>query len=78
MSVEAKGKIVAELKSGQFVGEMSYVTSDAASANVTANGPVRCFAWSQSALQTLLRKNPSLRMEFQSVLTNDLAKKLRR
>jgi len=75
--VEANGKVKALLGNGQFIGEMSYLTADKASATVKANEPVRCLTWSHAAMQKILNRNPSLRFSFQSVLTSDLTKKLK-
>jgi CRP-like cAMP-binding protein len=69
---------VAELASGQFVGEMGYLTNRDASASVVANEKTDYLAWPVDKLRSLLSESPALHHKLLGVLGNDLAEKLRR
>lgn len=64
------------LRDGAFVGELSFVRGGAASATVEAAEPTRYLAWSKPALQDLLKRNPAMRAAMQTVISQDLTKKL--
>lgn len=75
--VSADGRHVARLRAGQFVGEMAYVTSEPASATVTAGaGVVRARMWSHEVLEGLARRSPELAAKFATRVSADLANKL--
>jgi CRP-like cAMP-binding protein len=78
VSVEAKGQLLAQLKDGSFIGEMSFITGGTATATVRAVEPTRYLSWSKEDLRQLLNRNPSMRFAMQSVLSSDLTKKLLR
>lgn len=78
VAVEAGGECIAHLSSGEFVGEMSLVTGQMATATVRAEGPVRYLAWPKPALEQLLTRYPSMRFALQVVLSADLTRKLMR
>ena len=77
-SVEVGGQCIAHLRSGEFVGEMSLVTGEMATATVRAEDPLRCLAWSKPKLEALLTRYPSLRFAMQMVVSADLTRKLMR
>lgn len=64
------------LRDGAFVGELSFVRGGAASATVRVVEPTRYLAWSKSALTELLRRNPAMRSALQTVISEDLTRKL--
>lgn len=64
------------LKDGAFIGELSFVRGGAASATVEAVEPTRYLAWSKPALQDLLRRNPAMKAAMQTVISEDLTRKL--
>jgi hypothetical protein len=64
------------LKDGVFIGELSWLRGGTASATVTAVEPTRYLAWSKAALQGLLARNPSMRAAMQTVISEDLTRKL--
>ncbi|MBM3583447.1 MAG: cyclic nucleotide-binding domain-containing protein [Alphaproteobacteria bacterium] len=64
------------LRDGAFVGELSFVRGGAASATVRVVEPTRYLAWSKPALVALLERNPALRTALQTVISEDLTKKL--
>src|SRR5229473_1454467 len=74
VGVESKGKEVAKLKDGNFIGEVSFITGGAATATVRALQPTRYIAWPKDAISQLLNRNPSMRLAMQSVLSTDFSK----
>jgi hypothetical protein len=76
VGVESKGKEVAKLKDGNFIGEVSFITGGAATATVRALQPTRYVSWPKEAIKQLLNRNPSMRFAMQAMLSTDLSKKL--
>jgi len=70
------GKIVARLKPGTFVGEVSFLSGDISTAMVVATAPVRCLAWRKDPLERLLARQPALLNVFQAAVGKDLAAKV--
>ena len=68
---------VAVLGPGDFLGELSFVSGEPASANVVAAGEVRLMAWDSSALQPLFRRQGLYETYFHSLCGLDVAGKLR-
>tara|TARA_R100000234_G_scaffold68845_1_gene42247 strand:+ start:1628 stop:2269 length:642 start_codon:yes stop_codon:yes gene_type:complete len=66
-----KGK-VAELRDGQFVGEMSFLTEKPATATCITKHTTECLVWKQDEFKELLKRNPSLYYSIQSLLSNQL------
>lgn len=77
-SVEAHGREVAQLRDGNFIGEVSFIAGGAATATVRALQPTRYIAWPKQAINQLLKRNPSMRIAMQGLLSTDLTKKLMR
>lgn len=75
-AVESRGEIVAHLRDGSFIGEMSLVTQNPASATVRTAAPTRYIQWPKDELQRLLERNPNMRNAMHSVVATDLTKKL--
>jgi len=69
IDVAVKGKKVAELRDGQFVGEMSFLTERPATATCIAKHDCECLVWSQTEFKSLLKRNPSLYFSIQSLLS---------
>lgn len=69
--------IIAKLKRGSFIAEMSFLTGDPASADVFANGAVEYIVWNQEKLRNLNQINPQLFIKIQNVLAKDLADKIK-
>jgi CRP-like cAMP-binding protein len=69
---------VAEVREWQFVGEMSFLTDKAATADVVAIEPTRYVDWPRAALREFLTKNPSLVAPMRLVIGTDLIVKLNR
>ena len=76
-TVRSKGKEIATLKDGDFIGEMSFTTDAQASATVVTTEPTRLFVWPKDDLKRLLNRNPVMRVTIQGVLGTDMAKKLK-
>jgi len=60
---------VAELKDGQFVGEMSFLTEKPATATCVVKHETECLVWDQQSFKDLLKRNPSLYFSIQSLLS---------
>lgn len=63
---------VAELKDGQFVGEMSFLTEKPATATCTVEHDTECLVWKQPEFKDLLKRNPSLYYTIQGLLSTQL------
>ena len=61
----------------EFIGEVSFLTSDKASATVTVTEPMRCLQLPHRELQRVLNLNLSIRFAFRAIMSGDLAKKLK-
>ena len=75
--VQVDGEVVATLVPNQFVGEMSFLTKEPASATVIASEPLRLIRWSRTKLSTLLSEQPKLLLALQATISLDLLAKLR-
>ena len=74
--VEIDGRQVAELRDGQLVGEMSFVTGGPATATVTTTETTQLLGFPKDELQGLLRRNPTLRYRIGTVLSAEISRKL--
>ena len=77
LEVRVNGDSVVSIQPGQFIGEMSFITGDKASADVVAVVPsvvVRC---SQESLKRLLENKPGMAIKIQAALGRDVVAKLR-
>ncbi len=72
VDVNVKGDKVAELKDGQFVGEMSFLTEKSATADCVVKHDTECLMWKQPEFKDLLKRNPSLYYTIQGLLSNQL------
>ena len=67
---------IAELKDGEFVGEMSFLTEKVATATCKVKYDAQCLVWKQKEFKELLKCNPSLYFTIQSVLSSQVSDKL--
>ena len=67
---------VAELKDGQFVGEMSFLTEKPATATCKVEHNAECLVWPQQDFKDLLKRNPSLYFTIQSLLSEQVSNNL--
>ena len=69
VDVTVDGIKVAELKDGQFVGEMSFLTEKPATATCVVKHDSEVLVWKQDQFKELLKRNPSLYFTIQSLLS---------
>ena len=69
-------KKVAELKDGQFVGEMSFLTEKPATATCVVKHDTECLVWKQEQFKDLLKRNPRLYFTIQSLLSAQVSSAL--
>ena len=72
VDVVVKDKKVADLKDGQFVGEMSFLTEKPATATCVVKHDAELLVWRQREFKELLKRNPSLYYSIQSLLSAQL------
>ena len=72
VDVVVKDKTVAQLKDGQFVGEMSFLTEKPATATCIVRHNAELLVWRQREFKELLKRNPSLYYSIQSLLSTQL------
>ena len=75
-TVDVHGKIVAQLHSGAFVGEMAFVSGKPASATVIVEQPTRAFVFDMARLNKLVTSDEHVAMAIHRVVGRDLAAKL--
>ena len=76
VDVVKSGKVIAKLNTGDFVGEMSFMSNNTASADVIATGEVKYAYWTHKDLEKLSKKNHKVYNKFISVISCDLVRKL--
>tara|TARA_Y100000296_G_scaffold62185_1_gene72171 strand:- start:6 stop:662 length:657 start_codon:yes stop_codon:yes gene_type:complete len=76
VDVAVNGKKVAELKDGQFVGEMSFLTEKPATATCIVKHDAEVLVWKQEQFKELLKRNPSLYFTIQSLLSAQVSSAL--
>ena len=74
----AKNGRIRRIEPGIFVGELSFVLDDAASATVTMDRGGRVISWSQAELRDLLDRNDAVAAAFDTAFKQDLARKVAR
>lgn len=73
--VEANGRRVSELGRLRFIGEMSTLSGQHASASVRTTGPVRARTWVIAELEELLEQNAEIERAHLRAVGRDLARK---
>ena len=77
LEISVHGQSVASLKTGDFVGEMSFITNEKTKANVIASSAdVRVLSWNTKKLKNLLSKHPELNSLFTATLGRQLISEL--
>ena len=72
-----KGKeVVAHLKKGTLVGEISFLTGEKPNADVVLERGSLVLIWDHEKLKQWISKNPDAAASFQRLLTSDLAAKI--
>lgn len=77
-SVFASQNEIATISNGDFIGEMSFISKQKASADVYAKSEVIVAYWTHSDLNKLKQKNTDIYNRFLTVIGRDLVKKLQR
>jgi CRP-like cAMP-binding protein len=77
LEVRSGGEIIARNEPGQFIGEMSFLSGERATADVVATEASQVLAWSQESLNKLLDKKPVLAYKMRGILGRDVVVKLR-
>ncbi|MCO6467004.1 MAG: cyclic nucleotide-binding domain-containing protein [Bradyrhizobiaceae bacterium] len=77
-SVEVDGHIVAYCRTGDFVGEMAFVSGNPATATVKTITDTRYLMWRFVDLKRLVTKHPGISTALQSVFNRNLIEKLSR
>ena len=70
-------KWLSELSDGNFVGEVSFLNEQPATATVRAKLTMSYLSWPKPELRKLLNRNPCMRFALESALSADLSKKLK-
>ncbi|OUW11923.1 MAG: hypothetical protein CBD26_00130 [Candidatus Pelagibacter sp. TMED166] len=76
VDVEIDNEHITQLKDGEFVGEMSFLTEKVATATCKVKYEAQCLVWKQREFKELLKRNPSLYFTIQSVLSAQVSNKL--
>ena len=74
--VSRNDKVIANLSRGQFIAEMSLITSQPTSAAVESSNHLQYIEWNKDSLKTIENTNPKFWIKLQGVLSSDIAKKL--
>ena len=77
-SVEHGGRVVGVCGAGDFIGDMSIVSGEKASATVVVTNPMRIAVFDRDALVQLSRSAPEIRSAFNAALNRGLAAKVLR
>lgn len=70
-------KVINKLKDGQFVGEMSFLTNQPATATIKTVHPTEYVIWRQRSLKELMGRNPSLLFSLQAAMGAQITQALK-
>lgn len=74
--VERDGRTIGRVGEGDFLGEMSYLTGQEATASVKTSVPTRYLAFDRKVLRAHLEKNPDVRHALEASFNRNLVAKL--
>lgn len=74
--VAREGAVIARVKDGAMIGEISYLRGGTATATVTTTNRCRLVTWHKAALRDLLRRNPSMDIAMRQAFSLDMTRKL--
>jgi CRP-like cAMP-binding protein len=77
-NVEVNGSHITYLEKGSFIGEIAYLTGNAATARVTIDEPSRLLAFSKMRMAKVMAKDSQISGILYQLLGRDLAQKMRR
>ena len=78
VNVKSDGHTIAYLPRGSFIGEISYITKEGASADVIADGDATYIEWTNKELINIQLSKKIFWTKIQNILLNDLIIKLKR
>ena len=76
-AVSRDGRVIATLHRPEFVGEISFITREPASANVDAKSILYYIEWDQEELRRVKAKNANFWTKLNQCLGEDLARKIK-
>lgn len=74
--VEKEGHVINSCSPGMFLGEMSFLSGEPATASVITKGHSRYIMWHQKDLKDLMNRQRGLKARLQNIFSVDLIKKL--
>lgn len=74
--IESAGRIIAVCGPGDYLGEMSFLTGEPATATVIAVKPMRLLAFDQRRLHAAIESDPTIRRAMEAGLNRNLVGKL--
>jgi hypothetical protein len=77
VEVKVDGKKVNELRDGQFIGEMSFLSNLPASASIDTLLPTKYLSWKQKDIKDLVGKNPAIVFSLQAAMGIQISLALR-
>ena len=77
VNIVKDGTTLATLDPGDFIGEMSFLTRDGASASAYAENMVQCAFWTHADLEKMKLKNNEVYNKFIAIIGCDLVRKLK-
>ena len=78
VNVKSNGHTIAYLPRGSFIGEISYITKEGATADVIADGDATYIKWTNKELKLIQLNNKIFWTKIQNILLKDLIIKLKR
>ena len=78
VNVKSNGHTIAYLPRGSFIGEISYITKEGATADVIADGDATYIEWTNKGLKSIQLNNKIFWTKIQNILLKDLIIKLKR
>jgi len=75
--VSIGGRTVMVLAENNFIGEMSFLSGEVATADVKAGKQLHCLVWSQEELTVLFAGAPEIASLFRGILSKDIVQKLK-
>ncbi len=78
VNVKSNGHTIAYLPRGSFIGEISYITKEGATADVIADGDATYIEWTNKELKLIQLNNKIFWTKIQNILLKDLIIKLKR
>jgi CRP-like cAMP-binding protein len=78
VSVKLGDKVIAYCRSGNFIGEMSFITESAATATIQVEEPLSAIRWNKNQLKAILKATPEIENNMHFFFNAELVNKLSR